>query len=376
MSDPASTSHAAPPLLIRWWHGRIEYPDAFHRFRPTSQFDMLRSMRTVYRLLSFCVIVIVVTFLGAVAGIPVPTWFPNLIGFAAVGIMLAATPPARYAALGLGLSSLRKKWSEEWLEADVPLTRLWTMLRSPVTVEQFAEYAAVLKDDPTACIDGGVDPRVVWALVERNMSVGMVKDYMAAGVTVEDAILLRESGVLPGDWLLVLDAGVVSTSGDERKNRLLLREGLRFVNWVRSSRASLHPHEFDTDHAAAMRSVPDALSTMEAWVTSARAPSVRLNLSEPATCTYATPPPISYQPLPCKRCGGTEASGHQRWFVNTPVGPRGAQKKTVAEWVESTGLLAPYFIAAGINLSEAKAMVASEECPDVDGLVFMAAWKD
>ena len=57
--------------------------------------------------------------------------------------MLAATPPARYAALGLGLSSLRKKWSEEWLDADVPLTRLWTMLRSPVTVEQFAEYATV-----------------------------------------------------------------------------------------------------------------------------------------------------------------------------------------------------------------------------------------
>lgn len=367
---------AVSARVLSWWRSRTHYPYAGKQFRSTGQFDMLRSMRTVYRLMTFCAVVLVVVIVGAVVGLTIPTWFPNLIGVAAVGIMFAATPPARYAAMGLFLTVVRKRWSETWLDADVPLTRLWTMLFSPVSVHEFATYATVLDSDSSARIDGGVDPRVVWALHARAMDVETVRDYMATGARAEDALALHDAGIAASDWLQILQSGVVQSHADERKNSLLLRDGILFVHWARTSRASLHPRDFHTGTARTPRSVSVALEAMEAWVSPHRAPSVHLNLNDRPPCTRAVPDASTRDSqLPCSRCGGTVASGHHKGFFNIPVGPRRGARASVSEWVEAAGVLAPYFIDAGIDLAEARQMVASDECPDIDGLIFLSAWQ-
>lgn len=336
----------------RWWNRRVCFPDPAQPFVPTSRFDLLRSMRSMLRLMIVALVLFVGMFAVVVAGYSLPVWSSSAFSMVAVVMMFTILPPARSMAVSLLVSTVRSKWSGRWVDAGVPLVRLWTVIASPVSVDLFARYTEVLESDKTAYLDGGVDPRLVWYLNGVGMTPSLLAEYAEHGLAALDAVAVRDAGIDPDDWALLKQAGV-TTLGTAQQIAL-------FAEWVRGSRISVHPDDFAAA-SGKTRTLAECLPVIAAWTV--------LDLRRGRAHRRPIGQITGFEDgILMRRVSSQDGDVH-------PYTQLGLAQRTVGKWVEMAGILTPYFIEAGIGFEEAAAMVAAPTgAPRVEDVEFLGAW--
>lgn len=373
-----NTSSALRQRLHDWWDAKRSYPDPALPYVPTAHYDMMHGLRIMIRLMTGGILLIPALIVIAVMGYPVPTDAGPLYAVFGLTVMFATNQDARHSLASMVLAAIRRRWAEEWMDADAPMFRLWMLPGSPVTPAQFAAYAEAFADDPDSRIGGGTDPRLVWWLHGRGITPEQVAEYRNEDIPAHDAVLIMEAGLTVQDWQALTEAGFgvnwrTTRTADghnlpERSSTTtrLLRQTLLFLRWVSTTRASLHPDQFHLNLPP--RTVSECIPLMRVWtgfdLSVAISPFERLRVGD-------IDPDAAITADTGKEDSAPTAPEHRIWSRSQ----HRLAGRSVPEWTEVAGLLTPYFLAADIGLPEAEAMLADDPHVTAGSLLLLAAMR-
>lgn len=374
----------APGLVARWrddrWRRRVQYPVAGQPYRTSSDIDLLRGMRQMMRLLGVMVLVLVAMFAVVITGHALPNNFHLYVIVPAVWGSFAFNPHLR----SILLWQIRPKKAEAWTDAGVRFADLGLIGRSPLTPTQVHDYTNALGAVP----ETGVDVRLVWALHERGITPEVLDAYISPVAaafgeeknplrlwgktthtdrartpvpTVQEVVTIAER-YTPDDWLRLRLA-------NPHADTYVL---MRAVAWLRHSRATLTPDQFPVAETLPPRSVADATDVLAAW-TPVLPFGARFEERKP--CPRNDIPPKQG----CPTCGASPRTGHTTYLLHpadTLAQTRasdGERARTLREWTDACGLLAPHFIAGGFGFDVAQRMCTQPDPPTVDTIRTLAA---
>lgn len=381
------TTTATPPVrtpgpVTRWrdarWRKRVNYPSATVPYRASGDVDMLRGMRQMMRLMTLMVLALIAMFVAVIAGYRLPDNFHLYFILPAVWGSFAFNPHLR----SFLLWQFNAKQAETWTDAGVRFADLGLIGRSPLSPEQVRAYASALGAVP----ETGVDVRLVWALHERGVTPDMLDSYISPLATtlghekkplrlwgkaahtdrarqpvptVYEVITIAEH-YTPEEWLRLRLA-------NPHADTFTL---IRMTRWLRTSRATLTPDQFPVENTLPARSPQAAADALGAW-TPILPFAARMEESKP--CPHKGTPPDGGCPV----CGGSPRIGHTTYTLHpadTLAQTRhSGGSRTIRDWAESCGLLAPHFIAGGFDYDTATRMCTQPEPPTVEAIRTLAA---
>lgn len=306
--------------------------------------------------MTLLLLALVGTVVGAAVGMTIPWWLWPCVGTVMTWWMVAQTPDAVDTLVGLWLSQPRPAWADRWLDAGLPLGGLPYTAVLPVGVEEFAAYTAALGDDRPSHRGGGFDPGLIGWFHAHHLSPETVSAYRTQQVTGPGITRLHAAEITPEAWSRLRNAIWSRTSRTDTPEVVI-----PFVNWLRTSRATLLPSQFAEEDQAPARTVEQAVAVAEVWG--------RRGLRVTPLDRDST------KPLDAQARDGLVLSGKGCDVLVSALRQPGAASDTTSpeKWADAVGMLAPYFRAAGIGFADAVATVHKYPDPTPGQIDVLAA---